>query len=442
MNRMLTTVTLSTGKRSFEREIEVEVAGEIHTLWSIKFPIRDTIGAMVALGGIEFDISERKRSEEIARAANEAAAAAESRLSSAIENMSEAIVVYDANDRLVLSNSRFKEFYNYSDADVVPGTSYGDLGRLDLERGSVQAEEEGTYLKLRDQHRERLEGTQDVKLKDGRWLQIRERLAGGGQLVSIQADITERKHAEIALLESKQEAELANQAKSQFLANMSHELRTPLNAIIGITEMLVEDAQDIGGHTEVEPLQRIHGAGRQLLSLIDEILDLSKIEAGKMELHPTVFDLRQLVKSIVTTTTPLAARNRNRMSGSFPESMGRVRLDETRVRHVILNLISNAVKFTEDGEIAVSVREVRDEERSGVSITVTDTGIGISPEQRERLFRPFSQGDASTSRKYGGTGLGLTISRHFCRMMGGQISVDSELGEGSRFTVWLPRAMT
>ena len=423
-----------------EREIEATLDGKTHTLWSVKFPVRDTTGAMVALGGIELDITGRKQTEELARAATEAAAAAESRLSDAIENMSEAIVVYDAADRLVLCNTRFKEFYNYAAEDVMPGTSYGELVRLDIERGAVRTDEASNYVRLRDQHRERLEGTQDVQLRDGRWLQIRERLAGGGQIVSIQADITERKHAEMALLESKQEAELANQAKSQFLANMSHELRTPLNAIIGITEMLSEDVEDAGEKGSAESLQRIHGAGHQLLGLIDEILDLSKIEAGKMELHPSVFDLCQLVESVVKTTTPLATRNRNQILGSYPDNMARVQLDETRVRQVILNLVSNAVKFTEDGQITVSVCETSDQGGGGVSITVTDTGIGISAEQRERLFRPFVQGDASTSRKYGGTGLGLAISRHFCQMMGGKIMVDSTLGEGSRFTVWLPNA--
>lgn len=160
-----------------------------------------------------------------------------------------------------------------------------------------------------------------------------------------------------------------------------------------------------------------------------------------MELNPTVFDLRQLVESIVMTTIPLAARNRNQMLGSYPDAMDRVRLDETRVRQVILNLVSNAVKFTEDGHITVSVREAVNEERDGVSVTVSDNGIGIGIEQRQKLFRPFSQGDPSISRKYGGTGLGLAISRHFCHMMGGIISVESELGEGSRFEVWLPKFM-
>ena len=352
-------------------------------------------------------------------------------------------MVYDAEDRLVLCNSRFKEFYYYSEEDVTPGVSYGDLVRLDILRETVHTDEEGagTYVQLRDEHRERLEGTMDVQLKDGRWLQIRERLGNEGQLVSIQADITERKQAEMAMFESKQEAELANQAKSQFLANMSHELRTPLNAVIGITEMLVEDAQADADQAMVEPLQRIHGVGTQLLGLIDEILDLSKIEAGKMELHPTEFDLRQLVESIVTTTAPLAARNRNRIQAHYPEIMERLRLDETRVRQVILNLISNAIKFTEDGDVDISIEETTDQRRDGVTITVSDTGIGISSGQQDKLFTPFSQGDASTSRKYGGTGLGLAISRHFCQMMGGQIGVESVPGQGSRFSVWLPRAL-
>jgi signal transduction histidine kinase len=237
---------------------------------------------------------------------------------------------------------------------------------------------------------------------------------------------------------SRQLAE-ASQHKSQFLANMSHELRTPLNAIIGVSEMLREDAEALTQDTE--PLDRVLGAGRHLLALINDILDLSKIEAGRMELQLETFSLAPLIADVVKTIEPLAGKNGNRVTVNCDGAIGTLYADQMRLRQALLNLMSNANKFTERGTIAIDARQGRQEGRDWVTIAVADTGIGMTPEQMGKLFQEFSQADASTTRKYGGTGLGLAISKRFCQMMGGDITVESEPGRGSIFTIRLPRSV-
>src|SRR6202021_1450202 len=211
---------------------------------------------------------------------------------------------------------------------------------------------------------------------------------------------------------SRQLAE-ASQHKSQFLANMSHELRTPLNAIIGVTEMLREDARDLKREDEFEPLDRVLGAGRHLLALINDILDLSKIEAGRMELQLEDFALAPLIDGVVKTIEPLAAKNENRVAVSCDGAIGTLHADSMRLRQALLNLMSNANKFTERGTISVDARHGQENGHDWVTIAVADTGIGMTPEQMGKLFHEFSQADASTTRKYGGTGLGLAISKRF-----------------------------
>jgi two-component system, NtrC family, sensor kinase len=235
---------------------------------------------------------------------------------------------------------------------------------------------------------------------------------------------------------SRQLAE-ASQHKSQFLANMSHELRTPLNAIIGVSEMLREDAE--AAKQDLEPLDRVLGAGRHLLALINDILDLSKIEAGRMELQLETFLLAPLIADIVKTIEPLAAKNADQVAVNCGGAIGTLHADEMRLRQALLNLMSNANKFTERGTITVDARQGQENGRDWVTIAVADTGIGMTPEQVGKLFQEFSQADASTTRKYGGTGLGLAISKRFCQMMGGDITVESEPGSGSTFTIRAPR---
>jgi signal transduction histidine kinase len=235
---------------------------------------------------------------------------------------------------------------------------------------------------------------------------------------------------------SRQLAE-ASQHKSQFLANMSHELRTPLNAIIGVSEMLREDAE--AARQDTEPLDRVLGAGRHLLALINDILDLSKIEAGRMELQLEDFALAPLIDGVVKTVEPLAAKTGNQLVVRCDGAIGSLHADSMRLRQALLNLMSNANKFTERGTVTVDARQRKENGRDWVTIAVADTGIGMTPEQMGKLFQEFSQASSSTASKYGGTGLGLAISKRFCEMMGGDITVESEPSKGSVFTVRLPR---
>ena len=217
---------------------------------------------------------------------------------------------------------------------------------------------------------------------------------------------------------------------------MSHELRTPLNAILGVTEMLREDAEAL--KQDVEPFDRVLGAGRHLLALINDILDLSKIEAGRMELHLETFALVPVVKDVARTIEPMATKNGNRLVIDCSPGLGTIHADQTRFRQALLNLASNANKFTEKGTITITAHQEQENGRDWITLAVADTGIGMTPEQMSRLFQEFSQASSATASRYGGTGLGLAISRRFCQMMGGDITVESEPGRGSTFTIRLP----
>ncbi|HUO27613.1 MAG TPA: ATP-binding protein [Bryobacteraceae bacterium] len=253
-------------------------------------------------------------------------------------------------------------------------------------------------------------------------------------------DMTELKRVQGELLRAKEAAEEASRAKSAFLANMSHELRTPLNAVIGYSEMLLEVLQDRGETDLLPDLDRIQSAGRHLLGLINDVLDLSKIEAGKVDLFIERLAVRPIVEEVIATIRPLADQNGNRLEVACEEPLDAIVADQTRLRQVLINLLSNACKFTEKGRVRLEVRQAGSAAAPEVEFRVVDTGIGMSAEQLGRLYQPFTQADASTTRKYGGTGLGLAISREFCHMMGGWLSVESELGSGSAFTIRLPGA--
>ncbi|PYL41366.1 MAG: hypothetical protein DME29_10960 [Verrucomicrobia bacterium] len=256
-----------------------------------------------------------------------------------------------------------------------------------------------------------------------------------------QIEVHEKEIQEVneQLVQSEQRARAATQAKSHFLANMSHELRTPLNAIIGYSEMLQEEAQDSGQESFIPDLKKINRSGRHLLELINDVLDLSKIEAGKMELYLETFDISNLLEDVSNTVQLLVQKNSNVLEVRCPANLGAMRADMTKVRQSLFNLLSNASKFTKNGKINLeAARELSPTKSDWIVFRVSDTGIGMTPEQQDRVFEAFSQADASTARDFGGTGLGLTITKTFCRMMGGDVTLTSSPGKGTTFIIRLP----
>jgi signal transduction histidine kinase len=270
----------------------------------------------------------------------------------------------------------------------------------------------------------------------------RDELAGLGARINSMLAILEQTQQD--LQEAKKAAELANQSKSAFLASMSHELRTPLNAIIGYSDLLQEEAEDLDQTELIPDIQKIKSSGQHLLALINNVLDLSKIEAGKIELHLERFNVADMVQDVVTIVQPLAQKNGNVLRVDLADNLGHMQADLTKVRQSLLNLLGNATKFTEKGTITLTVEKQPSLVEAGdagfISFKVSDTGIGLTPAQIERLFQAFTQAEVGITRKYGGSGLGLVISRHFCRLMGGDISVSSEgiPGRGATFTIHLP----
>ena len=416
--------------------------------WTISFPgpnhdlpgLALSIMVWLAVFFLERMIRERRQAEE-------ALNRAQTRLLDAIEAISEAFTLYDADDRLVICNSKYRELQAGLDVAIEPGTPYEKLIRKFAESGVI-ADAHGRiepWVADRVEKHRNPSAPYEQQRTDGRWLKISERRTQEGGIVGVFTDITELKRREAqleelvdSLAQARDEAMQATQTKSQFLANMSHELRTPLNAVIGITEMLQEDAEDLGQDDFIEPLQRISKAGKHLLLLINEVLDLSKIEAGKLEFHLEDFDIPAMVRDVAGTAQPLAEENGNRLTVRCPDDLGSMRADLTRVRQVVLNLLSNACKFTKNGEVTVEAARQRAEEEDWVTFAVSDTGIGMTPEQLDKLFKEFSQADSSITRDYGGTGLGLAISQRLCHMMGGDIGVESAPSVGTTFTVRLP----
>ena len=250
--------------------------------------------------------------------------------------------------------------------------------------------------------------------------------------IHLKREIQERKQVELALLEAKELSEAANNAKSAFMANMSHELRTPLNAIIGYSELLMDDCGSLIDAEVCNDLKRIHLSGTQLLNLVNDVLDISKIEAGKVELYLECFDLVQMLNDVIALLEPLVTKSGNQLYIDFEQDRLIIHSDITKMRQILFNLINNAIKFTNNGKININVWQLNSQQ---IQIDVKDTGIGISEAQQQKLFVPFNQADNSTTRKYGGTGLGLVISLRFAEMMGGKIEIKSKKGSGSTFSL-------
>jgi PAS domain S-box-containing protein len=345
------------------------------------------------------------------------------------QNTPTAIVTLDLEENIVSANPAFERLFGYDVSEII-GHNLDQLITTAEQRAEAVA-----YT--RQAKHAAAHGIVQRRRRDGTMVEVEVlavRVEVQGELVGMMAIY----HDVSALLEAQRAAEAANRSKSQFLANMSHELRTPLNAIIGYSEILQEEAVDDGNDGYVPDLQKIQSAGRHLLALINEILDLSKIEAGKMELHLEEINVAHLLDDVVTTIQPLIARNGNVLSVECAATAGMMRADATKLKQALLNLLSNASKFTEQGTIRLEVSRTQQPDGDQLTFRVTDTGIGMTPEQSARLFEAFVQADSGTSRRFGGTGLGLAITRRFCRMMGGDVTVESEPGVGSTFTIRLP----
>ncbi len=489
-------------------------------LETVETPLRDAEGKIIGTQLLMWDATQRKLAEQQLKQAKEAAESAKGALEqqvaetrkaeasvresqelyhSLVENIPHLVIRKDLNGVYTFVNTSAhwlgialsEESVGKTDFEIFPE----DLARR-IRAADQKVIEAGEILEGEHEFDPRAvkylpEGRQVDGMTYYHWIRVPIRDAGG-KIAGVQViawDITAAKVAEDNLRRAKEAAEAANKSKSAFLANMSHELRTPLNAIIGYSEMLQEEAQEIGQPGLVPDLEKIHGAGKHLLGLINDVLDLSKVESGKMTLYLEDFEVAKLVQEVASTVRPLILKNGNRLEVDCPADLGTMHADVTKVRQTLFNLLSNASKFTEKGTIRLVVGkngppsprpsppgegethsdsrqtgvvsfanalptilplpggEGRGEgERSNIladhasriTFQVSDTGIGMTPEQLGKLFQAFTQADSSTSRKYGGTGLGLAISRKFCQMMGGDITVTSELGKGSMFTVTLP----
>ncbi len=395
------------------------------------------------------DITDLKIKEKQARDA-------EKRLQDAIDSMPHGISLWDKNDVLVMNNKYAYDIHKKAGIDnYVPGITFEEQTLAHKEKNFLKfdnEEDKRKYFESAFKNRKAFSGTRTIEVPqfydDSYWSATYTRLEDNS-VFTIFSNITELKKRENELKKTisqlddeKEKANAANKTKSQFLANMSHELRTPLNAIIGLTEMLKEDATDDGLDDFVEPLDRVFNAGKHLLTLINDVLDLSKIEAGKIDLFNETFELKPIMDDIIKTSETLAAKNENKLLLNFDDKIDQITSDQTRIKQVVLNLISNACKFTEKGTITVSLKKknrtfIRNGRKMSLGdmiiVEISDTGIGMSQDQMDRLFNSFVQADSSTTRKYGGTGLGLTISKQLAIMMGGDVKVKSILNEGTTF---------
>ena len=507
--------------------------------------------------------SQELSSKELSEARDKATQA-QRRLTDALESISEGFSLYDADDKLVIYNRRYRDMHGTGSVDVVnQGVSFETILRNAAASGEIRDAEghvEAWVAERLARHRDP-KGTHAHRHFDGRWIQVNERKTDDGGTVATYTDITDMKQAEQAIQESEQRlrviaeaapmavlivtfddgiiryanqrfsemfelegssalglqaktlyadpqhreriigalaehghvegmemlfkraggeefwalmssqrvqfegrpamitgladisdrkrmegelhkaiwaSEQATRAKSDFLASMSHELRTPLNAIIGYSEILFEDAQSAGRESETADLRKIQDAGKHLLGLIDNILDLSKIEAGKMTLYLETFELRPMIDSVAATVTPLAKKTGNALVVNCADEVGSIHSDLTKVRQILFNLLSNACKFTRNGTITLTALRDTNEAVDWIEFQVRDTGIGMTPDQQAKVFEAFTQADASTTRTYGGTGLGLAITKSFCRLMGGDVTLASEAGKGTTFTIRLP----
>ncbi len=373
------------------------------------------------------DITERKLAEAELR-----------KLSSAVEQSPISIVITDKDGNIEYANPAFTKVSGYTLEDAIGNTPrilksgthpkkfYEELWKT-ITSGKIWSGEIQNKKKNGEFYWESA-SISPIHSKDGQIINF----------VGVKEDITQRKELEISLRDAKDEAENANAAKSLFLANMSHELRTPLNAVIGYSELLLETAEEEGWNDAVSDLAKIQASGKHLLSLINNVLDLSKIEAGKMDLFLETFGVKEMIDEVASTIQPLADQNSNAFEVRCPDDIGEMHSDLVKVRQTLFNLLSNACKFTDGGSVSLEVSRHGDGAGDSLRFTVADTGIGMSASEAESVFEEFMQADSGTSQKYGGTGLGLAITHRFCKMLGGGVTMKSAIGEGSTFVVELP----
>jgi len=433
----------------------VGIGATIVVLRSISQPLDDIVAAMAGItaGNLESpipapapdEIGAMARTLELFRASilERAKLAAESEaqrrlIQTAIETISDGFVLFNPEDRLVLCNSKYRELYPSLTDMTTEGTRFSSIIRAAVERGVIEPGDKSPEEWIAERTSWHHNPKGPVEYRYGAlWVRITERRTPDGSTVAVYTDITELKQRQKELEQAMEQAESATRAKSAFLANMSHELRTPLNSIIGYSEILQEDAASRGEDEIIPDLRKIETAGRHLLGLINDILDLSKIEAGRMDVFLEDVEITPLLDEVRTIIVPLAEKNGNALEFQVSENLGSMHTDRTKLKQCLLNLLSNGSKFTKDGRLTLSAERLASD-RSTVRFAISDTGIGMTEEQLSRLFQAFSQADASTTKKYGGTGLGLAISRHFCQLLGGDIGVTSRPGEGSTFTISLP----
>jgi signal transduction histidine kinase/DNA-binding response OmpR family regulator/HAMP domain-containing protein len=422
---------------------------------SIVRPIEAVTDSMQRLsaGEIDVEVGHGHRRDEIGRMVEAIEVfrkniidrhAMEQTLTEAIEAISEGFALYDADDRIAVCNTRYREMFSYGRETSMVGTPFQTIAANAVGLiADAQSNPEHWIAERVAAHRD--PGASHLQHRsDGRWIRVSERRTAQGGVVAIYGDITELKHREAELdnlvheiAVARDAAETANRAKSQFLANMSHELRTPLNAIIGYSEILQEDVAHLGQDNLVPDLRKIEEAGRHLLGLINDILDLSKVEAGRIDILLEDVEIVPLLEEVRAIIDPLAEKNGNAVKYCLADNLGSMRTDRTKLKQSLLNILSNANKFTQNGRVTLAAERIQNG-RTATRFAISDTGIGMSEEQLGRLFQAFSQAETTTSQKYGGTGLGLVITRNFCQLLGGDVTVVSKPGEGSTFTITLP----
>ena len=408
--------------------------GSFRWFLSQAMPHRDADGRILRWYGTNTDISRRRATEERLRHS-------EQRFRALVDASAAVVWNTTAAGELMPPQPRWSAYTGQGEE------AYLGWGWVDAVHPDDRAHAADTWARCVET-RAPYEVEYRLRRRDGLWRHMEVRgvpvLDADGTLrewVGTNVDISERKEAEAAVERAREAAEAANRAKSQFIANMSHELRTPLSAVIGYSEMLAEELEDLGQSALLPDLRKIEANARHLLSLINDVLDISKIEAGRLTASGETFAVADLVADVTDATGALIEKKQNRFHADLGPDLGTMHQDQTKIRQCLVNLIGNAAKFTEEGRITLTVRRHREAEADWLSFAVTDTGIGLTSEQIGRLFQRFSQADESTTRQFGGTGLGLSITRAFCQVMGGDVAVESEPGRGSTFTLRLPATL-